>query len=175
MKLIANHVLLNHAAASQSNIGWHNFLKGSISDEWATLWTKSMGAQTAKACKHALIQSLWDHTYRLWTFINSEDHKNYNLDVAQYKQQALDIKIAQQYHTFQHNDLPLNALQQNHFNILQEELFLNPPTFTLAMLQTIAISITVHMLNTSFTTPPDVPQTHKPGSNFFHTISLLQL
>jgi hypothetical protein len=124
MKLIANHVLLNHAAASQSNIGWHNFLKGSISDEWATLWTKSMGAQTAKACEFSLFQALWDHTYILWTFRNNEDHKKYNGNIAQYKKQSIDVQIAQQYHTFQHNDLPLNVLQQTHFRILQEELLL---------------------------------------------------
>jgi hypothetical protein len=108
--LRANHVLLNNAAATQSHIGWPNFLKGQISNEWAKLWYKSMGIQTAKACKRALIQALWDHTYRLWIFRNNEDHKNDNHTVAQYKQQALDIRIVQQYDTFQLNFLPLNLL-----------------------------------------------------------------
>jgi hypothetical protein len=104
-------------------IGWPFFLKGRISNKWAKLWTKSMGAQTVKACERALIQALWDHTYRLWTFRNNEDHKQDNHNIAQFKQ-ALGIQIAQQYHTFQHNDLPINVIQKNHFNISQEELLL---------------------------------------------------
>jgi hypothetical protein len=122
--LTANHIILNNAAATQSHIGWPNFLKRPISNEWAKLWSKSMVIQTAKSCERALIQALWDNTYRLWIFRNNEDHKNENRTVAQYKQQALDIRIAQQYDTFQLNVLPLNLLQQSHFNISQEELLL---------------------------------------------------
>jgi hypothetical protein len=83
-----------------------------------------MGIQIAKACERALIQALWGHIYRLWIFRNNEDHKNDNRTIAQYKQQAIDIRISQQYNTFQLNVLPLNLLQQSHFNISQEELFL---------------------------------------------------
>jgi hypothetical protein len=122
--LQANHVILNNAAATQSNIGWSNFLKGRISNKWAKLWSKSMGSQTANACERALIQALWDHTYRLWIFRNNEDHKNDNRPVAQYKQQALDLRITQQYPTFHNNDLPLNTSQQSQFDISQEELLL---------------------------------------------------
>jgi hypothetical protein len=92
-----NNVLLNNAAATKSHIGWPNLLKGRISNEWAKLWTKSMGLQTFKSRERALIQALWDHTYRLWIFRNNEDHKNDNRAIAQYKQQALDIRITQQY------------------------------------------------------------------------------
>jgi hypothetical protein len=70
------------------------------------------------------IQALWDHSYQLWSFRNTEDHKNYNRAVAQYKQQALDINIAQQYSVFQTHNLPLNLLQQHHFDIPQGELLL---------------------------------------------------
>jgi hypothetical protein len=45
-----------------------------------------MGLPTAKACERALIQALWDHIYRLWSFWNTEDHKNDNRSVVQYKQ-----------------------------------------------------------------------------------------
>jgi hypothetical protein len=81
-----------------------------------------MGSQTTKACERALVQALWDHTYRLWIFRNNEDHKIDNRSVAQYKQQALKFKISQQYDTFQNNNLTLNLLQQSHFNIPQDEL-----------------------------------------------------
>jgi hypothetical protein len=50
-----------------------------------------------------------------------------------------------------------------------------PQTFTLAAQQPTMTSPTVHMHNTSFTTPPDAPQTHKSGSNFCHTTSLPQI
>jgi hypothetical protein len=83
-----------------------------------------MGLPTAKACERALIQALWDHIYRLWSFRNTEDHKNDNRSVAQYKQQALDIKISQQYRVFKTHNLPLNLLQQSHFSIPQDELLL---------------------------------------------------
>jgi hypothetical protein len=83
--LRVNHVIFNNDAATQSHIGWPNFLKGRISNEWVKLWTKSMGLTTSKACEHALIQALWDHIYRLWTFGNSEYHKNDNRAVAKYK------------------------------------------------------------------------------------------
>jgi hypothetical protein len=83
-----------------------------------------MGSQTAKACERALAQALWDHTYQLWIFRNNEDHKNDNRSVAQYKQQALDLKISQQYNIFQNNGLPLDILQQSHFDIPQDELLI---------------------------------------------------
>jgi hypothetical protein len=35
--LRVNHILLNNAAASQTNIGWHYLLKGRISKEWSKL------------------------------------------------------------------------------------------------------------------------------------------
>jgi hypothetical protein len=120
----ANRVLLNNATATKSHIGWPNFLKTRIYNEWAKLWTKSMGSQTVKACKCALMQALWGHTYQIWIFRNNEDHKNDNHSIAQYKQQALDVKLYQQYDIFQHNGLPLNPLQQSHFDIPQEELML---------------------------------------------------
>jgi hypothetical protein len=100
------------------------FCKGFISNECVKLWTKSMSSQNAKACDRALVQSRWDHTYRLCIFRNNEYHKNDNHTVAQYKQQALDVRISQQYDTFQNNNLPLNILQQSHFDITQEELML---------------------------------------------------
>jgi hypothetical protein len=83
-----------------------------------------MGSQTLKAGERALVQALWDHTYRLWIFRNKKDHKNDNRSIAQYKQQARDSKISQQYNTFHTNDLVLNHLQQSHFDIPQEELLL---------------------------------------------------
>jgi hypothetical protein len=83
-----------------------------------------MGIKAAKACERALIQALWDHTHKLWIFKNSEDHKNHNRTFAQYNQQTLAIIIAQQYETFKLNVLPLNILQQSHFKISQQELFL---------------------------------------------------
>jgi hypothetical protein len=122
--LRANHVILNNTAATQSHTGWPNFLKGQISNEWAKLWTKYMGLPTAKSCERALIQSLWDHIYCVWTFQNNEDHKNDNRVVAQYKQQALDISIGQQYSVFHTQNLPLNPIQQRHFDIPQDELIL---------------------------------------------------
>jgi hypothetical protein len=122
--LRANHVILNNAAATQSHIGWPNFLKGRLSKEWAKLWMKSMGVPTAKACDRALIQALWGHIYRLWCFSNTEDHKNDNRSIAQYKQEALDIKTSQQYRVFQTHNLPLNLLQQSNFAIPQDELLL---------------------------------------------------
>jgi hypothetical protein len=70
-----------------------------------------MDSQTAKSYKRALVQALWDHTYQLWIFRNNEDHKNDNRAIAQYKQQSLDVRIAQQYDTFQNTDLPFNLLQ----------------------------------------------------------------
>jgi hypothetical protein len=108
----------------QSHNGWPNFLKSRLSKEWAKLWIKSMGLPMVKACERALIQALWDLTYRVWSFRNTEDHKNGNRSVAQYKQQALDIKISQQYRVFQTHNLPLNLLQQSHFDIPQDELLL---------------------------------------------------
>jgi hypothetical protein len=84
-----------------------------------------MGLPTAKVCERALIQALWDHICRLWSFRNTEDHKNDNHSVAQqYKQQALDIKIFKKYRVFQTHNLPLNLLQQSHFAIPQDELLL---------------------------------------------------
>jgi hypothetical protein len=117
-------VILNNAAATQSQIGWPNFLKGCLSKEWDKLWTKSIGLPTAKSCERALIQALGDHLYRLWSFRNTEDHKNDNRAVSQYKQPALDIKISQQYSVLQAHNLPLNLLQQCHFEIPQDELLL---------------------------------------------------
>jgi hypothetical protein len=61
----AKNFLLINVAATQPHIGWTNFLKVRISNEWAKLWTKYMGSQTSKASERALIQALWDHTYRL--------------------------------------------------------------------------------------------------------------
>jgi hypothetical protein len=122
--LRANHALLNNAAETQTGIGWHESLKGQISREWAKLLTKSLGYQTAKVCKQARIQSLWDHTYRLWIFRNNEDHKNDNHIIAQYKQQAPIISIVQQYHTFNTCNIPLNPLQQNHFDIPKYQLLI---------------------------------------------------
>jgi hypothetical protein len=87
-----------------------------------------MGLPTAKACERVLIQALWvfqwDHMYHLWSFRNTEHHKNDNRPVAQYTQQALDIKISQKYRVFQIHNLPLNLLQQSHFDIPQDELWL---------------------------------------------------
>jgi hypothetical protein len=109
--LRANPILINNAAATQTRIGWPNFLKYRISNKWTKLWTKSMVSQTAKSCEPTLIQALWDHTtYRLWIFRNNEDHKNDNRAVAQYKQQALGTNISQQYNTFYTDNLPLNPL-----------------------------------------------------------------
>jgi hypothetical protein len=123
--LRVNHILLNNAPVNQMKIGWPKFLKGQISNEWVKLWTKSMGSQTAKSCESALVHALWDHTsYHLWIFRNSEDHKNDNRAVAQYKQQSLDSKISHQYNTFYTNKLPLNPLQQSHFCISQDQLLL---------------------------------------------------
>jgi hypothetical protein len=45
-----------------------NFLKGRILNECAKISTTSMGSQTANACERALIQALWDHTYRSTDF-----------------------------------------------------------------------------------------------------------
>jgi hypothetical protein len=118
--LRTNHAILNNAAATQSHIGWPNFLKGRISNEWAKLWTKSMDLPTAKACKRALIQALWDHIYRLWTFCNNEDHKNDNRSVSEYKQHTLYIRTEQQYIAFNTHNLPINPLQQHHFDIPQD-------------------------------------------------------
>jgi hypothetical protein len=112
--LRANHVILNNSAVTQSYIGWPNFLKGSLSNEWAKLWIKSMGLPMANACERALIQALWDHIYRLWSFRNTEDRKNDNLSIAQYKQQALDIKISQKHTTFPsiyYNKVTLTSLK----------------------------------------------------------------
>jgi hypothetical protein len=61
---------------------------------------------------------------QLWIFMNNEDHKNDNRTIAQYKQQTLDVRVTQQYATFQNNDLPLKTLQQSHFDITQEELLI---------------------------------------------------
>jgi hypothetical protein len=82
---LPNHAFFNNAAATQSHIGWPNFLKGHISNEWANLWTKYMRLPKANTCECALIQALWDHKYRLWMFHTNEDHKNDNRGVAQYK------------------------------------------------------------------------------------------
>jgi hypothetical protein len=121
--LRACHVLLNNATAKQTRIGWHNFLKGRISIEWAKLWIKAMGSKMVRTCECVLSKALWDHIYRLWIFGNNEDHKNENRTVAQYKQQALDIKITQQCDTFNTCDLPLNPLR-HHFDIPQDQLIL---------------------------------------------------
>jgi hypothetical protein len=83
-----------------------------------------MGLPTAIAYERALIQALWDHVYRLWTFRNNEDHNNDNRSVAQYTQHALGIRIKQQYIDFNTHNLPLNPLQQHHFDIPQDELLL---------------------------------------------------
>jgi hypothetical protein len=83
---------------------------------WAPKWKKS--------CERALIQALWDHTYRIFIFRNNEDHKNDNRAIAQYKQRAIESRIAKQYDTFQNTDLPLNILQQSHFDITQETLII---------------------------------------------------
>jgi hypothetical protein len=48
-------------------------------------------------------------------------------------------------------------------------------TFTSAALQPTMTSPTVYTLNTSSTTPPDVPQKHKTGSHFYNTSFLPQL
>jgi hypothetical protein len=83
--LRANQILLNNDAASQTCTGWHNALKGRISCEWSKIWTKAMVAQAAKTCECAILQALWNHTYRSWIFRNNKDHKNDNRAVAEYK------------------------------------------------------------------------------------------
>jgi hypothetical protein len=169
--LRANHVILNNAAATQSHIGWPNFLKGRISNEWVKLWTNCMGLPTSKACERALIQALWDHNYRLWTFSNNEDHKNDNRSIAQYKKQALDIRIEQQYIVFNTHNLALNPLQQRHFDILQYEPLLLSYEIRRAWLRSEDLYISratahndlvrgshaQHILHNTAGRPPDIP------------------
>jgi hypothetical protein len=81
--LRANHVIINNATATQSHIGWPNFLEGFLSKERAKLWIKSMGLPTVKKCERALIQAIRDHIYRFWSSCNTEDQKNDNRSVAQ--------------------------------------------------------------------------------------------
>jgi hypothetical protein len=122
--LRANHVLLNNAAASQTSIGWHNLMKGGISKEWSTLWSKAMGAHLASTCERAMIRALWNHSYCLWIFRNNEDNKNDNRAIAEYKQRELDDNIAQLNTLFATSSLPINPLQASHFDIQQEQLLL---------------------------------------------------
>jgi hypothetical protein len=141
-----------------------------MSNEWAKLWTKSMGLPTAKACECALIQALWDHVNRIWTFHNNEDHKNDNRSVAQYKQHALDIRIAQQYIALNTHNLPLNPLQQRHFDIPQDELLLLSYDIRCAWLSSVDLYISratahndlargshaQHILHNTAGRPPDI-------------------
>jgi hypothetical protein len=83
-----------------------------------------MYPKLATSCERALFKALWNHTYRLWIFLNNEDHKNDNRAVAEYKQKELVTKIGHLYSTFALNDLPLNPLQCSHFDTQQEQLLL---------------------------------------------------
>jgi hypothetical protein len=131
---------------------------------------KTTVLRTAKACERALIQSLWDHIYRLWIFRKNEDHKNDNRSVAQYKQQALGIRITQQYNAFNTNSFPLNPLQQRPFDIPQEGLLLLSFDIRRALLRSAALCISratayndlargshaQHILRNTAGCPPDI-------------------
>jgi hypothetical protein len=83
-----------------------------------------MGPQLATTCERAFIKALCNHSYRLWIFLNNEDHKNDNRAIAEYKQKEPDTEIGQLYCAFSLNDLPLNLLQRSHFDLQQEQLLL---------------------------------------------------
>jgi hypothetical protein len=134
-----------------------------------------MEAQTANAFECALIQAVWNHTYRLWIVRNDEDHKNNNRAVAEYRQRSLDDKIAEHYESFSAGNLPLNPLQTSYFDIPQDQLILLSYDIRctwLCSLQTSTLAMTQHTMtshvdpkpNISSTTHPDAHPAVKTGS-----------
>jgi hypothetical protein len=85
---------LKVAFCAQSRIGWDNFLKGRLSQDWITCMDhhfQSNGSKlTGQECITKLIMSLWEHMDRLWTYHNNRYHKNTHQQVARYKMEALD-------------------------------------------------------------------------------------
>jgi hypothetical protein len=111
---VPRRILLNDTFASQSKIGWRNFLKGRISRKWGVLLrTKKMNV--IDAFKRSIKSSLWKHALQLWEFRNDESHKDKVRSVAEYKQHVLDDKIREAY---QQEDTLLNIM-----NPLQEKIF----------------------------------------------------
>jgi hypothetical protein len=63
---VPRKILLNDAFASQSKIGWINFLKGRISRKVGRLLTSKRTTDARDAFEWSMITSLWKHSLQLW-------------------------------------------------------------------------------------------------------------
>jgi hypothetical protein len=73
---VTRKILVNDTFASQSKIGWRNFLKGRISRKWGRLLTPKRTTDVTEAFERSMIMSLWKHSLQLWEFRNDESHKD---------------------------------------------------------------------------------------------------
>jgi hypothetical protein len=78
----------------QSQIGWENFLKGRLSQDWIACMDyhfQTNGSKlTGQECITKLILGLWEHMDRIWTYRNNRYHENTSQQSARYKTEALD-------------------------------------------------------------------------------------
>jgi hypothetical protein len=85
---------LKVAFHAQSQIGWENFLKGTLSRDWITCmdYHFQMNGRklTGQECITKLILGLWEHMDRIWTYRNNIYHENSPQQVVRYKTEALD-------------------------------------------------------------------------------------
>jgi hypothetical protein len=72
-------------------------MKGWILRQWETYIASHIRQNQiglpAKECAAKLVIALWDHLYRIWTFINGVLHKDSQGRIAGYKVEALHWKI----------------------------------------------------------------------------------
>jgi hypothetical protein len=138
---IPRTILLNDTFASQSQIGWRNFLKGHISRKWGLLLATKRTTDITEAFERSMITSLWKHSQQLWEFRNDESQKGEVRSVAEYKQYALDDKIREacvQKDTIMH---PMNPVQEQLFDIQIEELLIMPYNIREAWLQSASLHL----------------------------------
>jgi hypothetical protein len=77
---------LKVAFRAQSQIGWDNFLKGRLSQDWIICMDYHFQANgsklTGQECITTLILGLWEYMDHIWTYHNNRYHENTNQQVV---------------------------------------------------------------------------------------------
>jgi hypothetical protein len=99
------HWLLSQAYNDQSNIGWHNFLRGRLSPHWGTALTfhatnNPTTHYTSQHMTKAIIISLWEYSLNVWEFRNGELHGHSAAEQKLRTLVSLQLRVRQQFEAY---------------------------------------------------------------------------
>jgi hypothetical protein len=85
---------LRQAFREQDRIGWSSLFKGRVATQWKVYTEQHLKAKGIKLKMQEwapkLINTMWDHTTRLWRYRNDVLHIRDSKQVAQFKINALE-------------------------------------------------------------------------------------